>query len=143
MPLTTGPTMSVAAPLRVYVVDDHKDTVVSTSLLLGIAGHQVRWALDGRTALEQAPLFHPDVMLIDLAMPDFDGLRLARELRRVPELSSVTLIAVSGYPDVSHRELAVSAGFDDFLAKPYSLDELAAALERARSAVSRSRASIA
>jgi DNA-binding response OmpR family regulator len=135
--------MSVAARLRVYVVDDHKDTVVSASLLLGIAGHEVRWALDGRTALEQAPLFQPDVMLIDLAMPDFDGLRLAKELRQMRELSGVALIAVSGYPDHSHRELAREAGFDDFLAKPYSMDELSAVLERARTSISRFRASIA
>lgn len=125
--------MSVASSLRVFVVDDHNDTVVSTSLLLGIWGHEVRTALDGQTALVAAPLFRPHVMLIDLAMPELDGFRVARALRQLPEFAAVTLVAVSGYPDASHRRLATEAGFDEFLAKPYTIDELSAVLQRARS----------
>lgn len=123
--------MSVAS-LRIFVVDDHSDTVVSTSLLLGIWGHEVRSALNGPAALDDAPRFRPHVMLIDLAMPEFDGFRLARELRQLPEFAAVMLVAVSGYPDASHRGLATEAGFDEFLAKPYTIDELAAVLQRAR-----------
>lgn len=123
--------MASVAPLRVLVVDDDDDSATTLALLLKHCGHEAVAATSGKAALEQAPLFHPDVCLIDLAMPKVDGLSVARQLRQQAEFADTPLIAVSGYVDPGHRAQATAAGFDDFLAKPFPLFALQETMERA------------
>jgi CheY-like chemotaxis protein len=75
-------------------------------------------------ALEIAAVLQPDLMLIDLAMPNLDGCELAERLRQRGEFVETPLVAVSGYVDSKHRQQAAQAGFDDFLGKPYTADDL-------------------
>jgi CheY-like chemotaxis protein len=128
----------VAAPMRVFVVDDDADTTECMSLLLKHYGHEVRVANRGWTAIEQAPVFKPDLMLVDLAMPQVDGLAVARQLRSRPELASMALVAVTGYADAAHRQQALEAGFDECLVKPLPLNNLLELLVRVRERVAAS-----
>lgn len=129
----------VAAAMRVFVVDDDADTTECMSLLLKHYGHEVRIANRGEAAIEQVPAFHPDVVLIDLAMPRVDGLTVARKLRLRPELASMSLVAVTGYADSVHRQQALDAGFDECLVKPLPLDQLLELLVRVRGRIEASR----
>lgn len=104
--------------LRVLAVDDDRDTADSVCMLVKMWRHDVRPAYDGAMALEIASTYHPDVMLLDLAMPRMGGYELARRLRRQPRFQESLLIAITGYADPANRRLSEEAGFDLFLRKP-------------------------
>lgn len=122
--------MTAVSPMRVLVVDDCTDTATTLAMLLKHFGHEASIATGGEAALQQAPIFRPDAMFIDLAMPQIDGLSVAKRLRSTREFAKTPLVAVSGYVDDKHRTEAAGAGFCDFLAKPYTLAELQATMER-------------
>lgn len=124
---------------RVLVVDDCDDAAMTMALLLKYCGHEAAVAESGKAALRYAPVFHPDAMFIDLAMPEVDGLTVARQLRQTAEFAELPLVAVSGYVDPSHRAQATAAGFDEFLAKPYGLDALRVMMERVAGRINTSR----
>lgn len=132
--------MTTTLPMRVLVVDDSDDAAVTMAFLLKRCGHEAVIANNAQTAFEQAPLFHPDVMFIDLSMPRVDGYSVARQMRQTAEFADTPLVAVSGYVDAEHRAEATAAGFTEFLAKPYPLDILQATLERTAARVSAARA---
>jgi len=110
--------------LRVLVADDCKDAADTLSTLLRIWGYEVRVAYDGASALETAYSFHPDVLLLDQAMPELDGCCVARRLRQEGRFHASTLIAVTGYTDATHRSQCDQAGFDLYLVKPVDLATL-------------------
>jgi CheY-like chemotaxis protein len=102
-------------PLRVLVVDDYPDSGESTVALLGLHGHEVRVALTAAGAVAAAASFVPDVVLIDIGLPDGDGYGLAAKLRTF--LGPATrFVAVTGYPNLEGRSRA--AGFECHLVKP-------------------------
>jgi len=111
-------------PRKILVVDDNLDVVESLALWLRDCGHDVRVAHTGEVALEEAPGFRPDVMLIDLALPGINGRDTARRLRRTPELAGTVLIAVTGYGQEEDQRLSRQAGFDHHWVKPLSFDAL-------------------
>ena len=121
---------TAGTPLRILVVEDDVDTAESTSLLLRTLGHCSRAAFSGEGALTEAPAFRPDLMLIDLAMPKLDGCELANRLRLMPDFGQTPLIAVSGFVDARHRQRALDAGFDGFLSKPFTLEDLQGLITR-------------
>lgn len=127
--------MNATSALKVLVVDDDRDTTECMQLLLRHLGHEVRTANDGRSAIEQAPVFCPDLMLVDLAMPHFDGLAVARGVRQRPELQTTSLVCLSGYGDKAHQDLAFEAGFDECLLKPLPAGDLQQLLARVRSRI--------
>ena len=81
---------------RVLVVDDELDTAETLSFLLRDAGHQVEFAINGYSAIELAHRLRPDIIFLDLGLPDIDGCQLARQLRRVPGLERARIVAVTG-----------------------------------------------
>ena len=112
--------------LRVLIVDDSPDICRVTSRLLGLSGHEVRSAGDGRSALEMASGHMPEVVLLDLGLPDMDGLDLVRHLKAIDGLRGSTFIAVTGRDRREDRELALAAGFDHVLVKPVDIDTILA-----------------
>jgi signal transduction histidine kinase/ActR/RegA family two-component response regulator len=121
-------------PLRVMVVDDNQDAAQMLAMLLEVQGHAVTVEYDGRGALKRARLERPQVMLLDIGLPDTDGYALARQLRAIPELRGATLVALTGYGQNEDRRLAQEAGFDHHLVKPADLDrvgEILAQVQRA------------
>jgi DNA-binding response OmpR family regulator len=110
--------------LRVLIVDDHRDTADSLGLLVEEFGHQVHVTYGGKQALDVAIAFRPDVMLVDLAMPDLDGCSLVRRLRESPAFAHTKIAAITGHKDEGHKTLAMKAGFDTVLFKPASPTEI-------------------
>jgi CheY-like chemotaxis protein len=104
--------------LRVLIVDDHRATAKTLSSLVTIWGHDVRCAYDGVTALALAAAFRPDVLLLDMLMPNVNGFEMARQLRRQNRLKDCFIVAVTGRTDAKHRSQCYEAGVDLFLVKP-------------------------
>ena len=117
---------------RVLVVDDNEDAAASLAALLRMSGYQVFMAPDGREALRQASAHPPDVILLDIGLPDLDGCEVARRLRMTPGLERTRLVAMTGYAQEEHRRATQEAGFDAHLVKPVDPDELVKAIEAAR-----------
>ena len=114
--------------LRVLVVDDDRDGADTLGLLVEELGNQVHVTYGGTSALDVATVFRPDLMLIDLAMPDMDGCHLVGQFRQIPAFAKTRIVAVTGHANEGHRTLAMKAGFDKVLFKPVALTEIRAVL---------------
>lgn len=114
-------------PLRILVADDNADAATILGTLLSYCCHQVRVASNGRQALEVAKDWAPDVVVLDLEMPEMNGFAAAEAIRR--ETDVPVLAALSGWsgPEVESR--AKEAGFDLFFCKGVSFGNLAAGIE--------------
>lgn len=114
--------------LRVLVVDDNRDGADALGLLLEELGNQVHVTFGGTPALSVATEFRPDVMLIDLVMPDMDGCGLAERFRQVPAFAQTRIVAITGQKDDERKLSALKAGCDAVLFKPVSLKDVKAVL---------------
>jgi CheY-like chemotaxis protein len=103
---------------RVLVVDDNLDTVQSMALLLKVNGHEVQFAINGLAAIDIARKFRPEVIFLDIGLPDFKGDQIANQLKWEPGLENVRIIAVSGRSGEEDRQRALAAGCEDFRVKP-------------------------
>lgn len=117
-PVSAGP------PRKILVVDDNEDAAEAVSLLLRLAGHETRVEHDGLRALDAADEFHPDLVLLDLRMPNLDGYETARRLRQRPNGRQMALVALSGWSSERHRKQSEKAGFNAHLVKPVDQTEL-------------------
>ena len=114
--------------LRILVVDDYADAAESLTMLLQAEGHEVETADCGMKAIEQAQVFHPQVVLLDIGLPDLDGYEVAKRLRALPETRDAILIALTGYGQAEDIERSKSAGFNHHLLKPLDFKKLSALL---------------
>jgi signal transduction histidine kinase/ActR/RegA family two-component response regulator len=121
-----------ASGLRLMVVDDNVDAAQMLAALLEVQGYAVSVEYDARGALERARREQPDVMLLDIGLPDMDGYALARRLRAQPENAGAMLVALTGYGQNQDRTAAEQAGFDHYLVKPADLDQVNQVLAQAR-----------
>jgi PAS domain S-box-containing protein len=117
------------AALRILVADDSQDGADSLAFLLKAAGHDVHTAYDGRTAIALAAEQRPDVVLLDIGMPEVTGYDVARAIRREAWGRSMRLIALTGWGQAEHRRRSLEVGFDDHLVKPVELDVLESLLQ--------------
>ena len=115
--------VSARRPLRVLVVDDDRDTVLTTTALLREEGYDVRGVHNGEAALIIAGSFEPDVYLIDITLPAISGYDVARAIRAHYGRGPV-LVAVTGAGKFSDRVAATLAGFNHHLLKPYGPERL-------------------
>ena len=104
--------------------DDNRDAVWGLARFLEMAGHRVLRADGGKAALATTRAERPDVVLLDLGMPDLDGYEAARQIRAEPWGASILLIAVSGWGRDDDQRRSAEAGFDAHLVKPVDLEEL-------------------
>jgi DNA-binding response OmpR family regulator len=109
---------------RVLVVDDNRQAAESLCLIFEIWGHGSRMVHNGTDAIREALNYRPDVVLLDIGLPGLNGYTVAEQLRRLPELAHMTLIAMTGYDRDDDRIRARRAGFDHHLVKPVDLDAL-------------------
>ncbi|ALK99096.2 hypothetical protein AM586_25790 [Massilia sp. WG5] len=119
-----GAVMQEPGGLRVMVVDDNVDAAQMLAALLEVQGHAVCVEYDAMGALERARRERPEVLLLDIGLPDLDGYELARRLRAQPESADATLVALTGYGQSQDRKEAEQAGFDHYLVKPADLDQV-------------------
>jgi CheY-like chemotaxis protein len=133
LPLTGGAAPAVKAPVqaarnsrpfRILVIEDNAMGARTLEIFLTRKGHDVEVAHSGREGVESAARFRPDVILCDIGLPEFDGYRVVREIRRQPGLNRVYIIAVSGYGHEQDKVRAWQAGFNAYLVKPVSMAEL-------------------
>jgi PAS domain S-box-containing protein len=128
LPASTAATSSqeLGEPLRpeavtarnVLVVDDAPDVANSLAAFLRLHGHRVHVAHDGRTALDLAERVGPEVVFVDVRMPEIDGLEFARRLRGRGEARRMLLVAMTGLGQPEDRARSLQAGFDHHLVKP-------------------------
>jgi len=109
---------------KILVTDDSRDGADSLAFLLKAAGHEVFTAYDGRTAIRMAEELAPDVILLDIGMPEVSGYDVARAIRRESWGRNMRLIALTGWGQAEHRRRSIEVGFDDHLVKPVELDVL-------------------
>jgi CheY-like chemotaxis protein len=97
-------------------------------MLLEAEGHEVSVEYQARHALQRACIEAPQVLLLDIGLPDMDGYELAHRLRSLPETARSVLIALTGYGQEKDRERSKAAGFDHHLVKPADTSRLLALL---------------
>jgi CheY-like chemotaxis protein/signal transduction histidine kinase len=114
--------------LRILVADDNADGADSLAMVLQAQGHVVLTAPDGRRAVELAETFQPDVILMDVAMPNLDGLEATRQIRLRPWGARIRIIALTAWGQNSERQRTHDAGMDFHLVKPVDPQALAAVL---------------
>jgi two-component system, OmpR family, KDP operon response regulator KdpE len=112
-----------AWPLRILVVDDEPAMVGAIAALVGADGHRVVAAYDGHEALARHGTERPDVVLLDLALPDLDGAAVCRIIRT---RASTPIIVISGEGNEQAKVEALDAGADDYVTKPFGRSELLA-----------------
>ncbi|HWM60315.1 MAG TPA: response regulator transcription factor [Pseudonocardia sp.] len=113
-------------PVRVLVVDDEATLSELLSMALRYEGWEVRSAADGGQAVRAAREFRPDAVVLDVMLPDFDGLEVLRRLRA--ETPEVPVLFLTAKDSVEDRIAGLTAGGDDYVTKPFSLEELVARL---------------
>ncbi len=113
-------------PVRVLVVDDEPDLVEVLGAVLRYEGWQVRAAADGAAAVAVAREFRPDAVLLDVMLPDIDGIEVLRRLRA--EAPHVCVLFLTAKDAVEDRIAGITAGGDDYVTKPFSLEEVLARL---------------
>ncbi len=109
---------------RILIVDDNVDAADSLGLILRLKGHEVEVAHEGRSALERLQAFQPDVVLLDIGLPGWDGIEVARRIRKLPTGRHIRLVALTGWGQEENRRRTQEAGFDDHLTKPVGIAEL-------------------
>jgi two-component system OmpR family response regulator len=112
--------------VRVLVVDDESTLSDLLSMALRYEGWEVRTAADGLSAVRVAREFRPDAVVLDVMLPDFDGLEVLRRLRG--ETPDVPVLFLTAKDSVEDRVAGLTAGGDDYVTKPFSLEELVARL---------------
>jgi PAS domain S-box-containing protein len=117
-----------AGSLRILAVDDNVDLASGLASVLGLWGHTVRTAHDGSAALEVASAFSPEVVLLDLGLPELDGLEVARRLRTTKRFAAL-LVSMSGFGQEQTRHRSDEAGFHHHLVKPVDLERLRGLLD--------------
>ncbi|MBC8162110.1 MAG: response regulator [Roseiflexaceae bacterium] len=108
----------------ILVVEDYRDSRTVIELILRDAHHQVYSAPDGAAGVQAAAKMRPDVILMDLAMPNMDGWEAARQLKADPSTRGIPIIAFTAQVDPEALELAARAGCVSVLTKPFEIDEL-------------------
>jgi PAS domain S-box-containing protein len=120
---------------RVLVVDDNHDAAVTLAMILKVDGHETQIAGNGKAALEMAESFKPEIVLLDIGLPEMDGYEVARQIRQSPRLNGPFLIAITGYGQDQDRRRSEAAGFDCHLVKPVDLSQLLNLCSEAKEAI--------
>ncbi|HDN26277.1 MAG TPA: response regulator, partial [Thioploca sp.] len=111
-------------PPTILVVDDKPDNRSILNHLLTPLGFKIVEACDGQEGVDKARQSQPAVILMDLVMPNMDGFEATRQIRKIPELKDVVVIAISASAFDFHQQQSIEAGCNDFIAKPFEMDTL-------------------
>ena len=119
-----------ARPRRILIADDNRDAAESLALFLRFAGHDIHVAYSGLAALERASQLRPEILILDIGMPEMNGYEVARSVRQQPWATAATLIAVTGWGQLEDRQQALAAGFDFHMTKPIDPVRIQVLLQR-------------
>lgn len=133
LPITarTSPRIESSSPVtgpvvkgRILIVDDNRDGAESLATLLMVTGHETRMAHDGSEGLRLAEEFRPDLIVLDIGMPNLNGYDVCREIRRLPWGQGILIVAVTGWGQDEDRRRSRDAGFNHHFVKPVDPTEL-------------------
>lgn len=113
----------LARPL-VLAVDDDEDNLLLLAYALEPLGCSLLTAVDGLSALQTAQTYHPDLILLDILLPCMDGIEVVSQLRQDPKTQEIPVIAVTALAIGKDRECLLQAGCNDYISKPYMIDEI-------------------
>jgi pilus assembly protein CpaE len=113
-------------PSRILIVDDTPLNLKMTSLALNSGGYEIDTAPNGRAALDRAVVFQPDLIILDVMMPDMDGYEVCRRLRRMPAFTQHPIMMLTSNDSLEERVCGLEAGADDYMSKPFEAAELQA-----------------
>ncbi|MGH8571176.1 MAG: ATP-binding response regulator [Gammaproteobacteria bacterium] len=105
-------------PRRILVVDDNRDSAESLAMLLALTGNETHTAFDGLEAVQAAAAFRPDVILLDIGLPNLNGFEAARKIREQQSDKSLVLVALTGWGQEEDRRRSEEAGFNAHMVKP-------------------------
>jgi two-component system CheB/CheR fusion protein len=114
---------------RILLVEDNSDVAETMRLVLELAGHHVFQAVDGQSAMKAVAEKRPDIVLLDIGLPDITGYEVAKRLRADPATANATLIAITGHGAPSEVTRAKEAGIDHHLVKPVEISALLALID--------------
>jgi len=120
-----------SAKRRVLIVDDNADAALLLSMFLGAYGHETAVAYGGVEGLKLAEAFRPEIVFLDLGMPQMSGYEVAVALRRLPCMATVYITALTGWNDAKTCAQVVAAGFDKHLTKPAKVEVVLDLVEHA------------
>ncbi len=113
----------------ILIVEDYEDSRMMMKAMLQMYGYGVLEAVDGREAIEMAKEHHPELIFMDLAMPEIDGITATEEIRSFDGFADTPIIALTAYGDLRGKE-AIEAGCDEVITKPMNFDRLQPLLEK-------------
>jgi CheY-like chemotaxis protein len=125
-----GGQYSTATKPLILVVDDDEDNLLLMAYILEHLGCSVLTAVDGLSALSVARTHQPDLILLDVLMPQMDGIEAVSQLRKDLTIKKIPVIAVTALAIAQDRERLLQAGFNDYVSKPYMLEEIEATVQR-------------
>ena len=109
---------------RILYIEDYEDNFTFVKRFLVPRGHELFWAKSAESGLEMAFQIKPDLILLDLGLPDADGQTLSTWLRSDPDLQSAPIIALTAWPSEVARHTVEAYGLDGYLCKPFKINEL-------------------
>ena len=109
---------------KILVVDDNQDVCEMLKSLLAVTGHVAEMAYDGPHAIKVAQQFLPDIILLDIGLPDMDGWEIAKQLRQMPLFQKTLIFALSGYGEAADHQRSLDAGMNHHFVKPLDLEDL-------------------
>ncbi|MBE9069801.1 response regulator [Leptolyngbya cf. ectocarpi LEGE 11479] len=124
-----GSTDSKNSP-TVLIVDDHDDNLLLLNYIFEDLGYATIQGSSGKDAINLTAKHRPDLVLLDILLPDMNGMTVIRHLRRIPGMQNTAIIAVTALAGKLDRSKIIAAGFTEYLSKPYMIDELAAVVHR-------------
>ena len=108
---------------KILIVEDNEMNMRLFSDLLASKGYQVFECLEGKKALEQAKKHKPDLILMDIQMPEVDGLTATQMIRKTPQIANTKIIAITAFAMEGDSDRILAGGCDDYISKPIIIDK--------------------
>jgi two-component system, cell cycle response regulator DivK len=115
---------------KILLIEDNEQNLYLTTFLLEKHGYEVIPASDGLLGIELAKRISPHLILLDIQLPQMDGYAVAHELRNIPELNNIPIVAVTSYAMMGDREKTIEAGCNGYIEKPINPDTFVAEVEK-------------
>lgn len=122
--------MAKKNPKTILLVEDYEETRAMLRIWLETRGYELVEAATGQEAIDLAPLTRPDLILMDLRLPELNGIAVTRSLRQHAQLRDIPIVALSALDPAMFRDAALGAGCVEYLTKPIDLDKLESLLAR-------------
>ncbi len=125
-PLPNGDQQDSTTRPLVLAVDDNEDNLILLTQILAVLGCSFLSFKNGHTAVNAARNYRPDLILLDVMLPDMEGIEVIRQLKQDPQTMKIPIVAVTAMARPEDRDRILEAGCNDYIKKPYMIDELEA-----------------